>query len=115
MQIVGINSFPSSLRLKTSREFGIVRRMGCSIHTPHFILLKMPADDNFSRLGLTVSRKVGNAVCRNRVKRLLREYFRRHHHFFDPPVILSVIAKKNSGRVTARMIEQELNILIKKG
>ena len=71
----------------------------------------MPADGCFSRLGLTVSRKVGNAVCRNRVKRLLREYFRQNNRFFAQPLDLSVIAKKNSGQVTARIIKQELDIL----
>lgn len=89
--------------------------MGCRIHTPHFILLKMPSRSGFSKLGLTVSRKVGNAVCRNRIKRLLREYFRQNRHYFDQPIELSIIAKRNAGDITARDVAQELDLLKKKG
>lgn len=46
-----------------------------------------------ARLGLTVSQKVGNAVRRNRVKRLLREVFRRERALFPRGAELVVIAK----------------------
>jgi len=89
--------------------------MGCRIHTPHFILLKRESPNKKSRLGLTVSRKVGNAVCRNRIKRFLREYFRQNRHCFEKPIELSVIAKRNAGKVTINDIVQELSFLKKKG
>ncbi|HEX9777206.1 MAG TPA: ribonuclease P protein component [Geopsychrobacteraceae bacterium] len=108
-------SFPSAFRLRKAREFGLVQKMGCRIHTPHFILLKMPSRSGVTKLGLTVSRKVGNAVCRNRIKRLLREYFRQHRHNFDPPIELSVIAKRNAGEIEAKTVAGELDILKKKG
>ena len=62
---------------------------------------------------MTVSRKVGNAVCRNRVKRLLREYFRLNRHVFKPALELSIIAKRNAGGVTAKNVTQELAFLKK--
>lgn len=46
------------------------------------------------RIGLTVGRKVGNAVARNRVKRVLREFFRLHQHQFDCPVDVVVVPKR---------------------
>lgn len=108
-------SFPPSARLRKTKEFSIVGKMGCRIHTPHFILLKRISSSNFSRIGLTVSRKVGNAVCRNRIKRLLREYFRQNRHYFDQPIELSVIAKRNAGKITIDDVAQELDLLKKKG
>jgi ribonuclease P protein component len=56
--------------LKNSREFKVVQLQGKRFQTPFFILLYHPSD--FCRVGLIVSRKVGNSVVRNYVKRKLR-------------------------------------------
>ena len=74
----------------------------------------MRSGSDFSRLGLTVSRKVGNAVCRNRIKRLVREYYRQNRHEFDPPIELSLIAKKGAGEITALDVTKELDSLKKR-
>lgn len=46
------------------------------------------------RLGLTVSRKIGKSVRRNRVKRLIREYFRLHQHDFRLRADIVVVPKR---------------------
>lgn len=56
--------------------------MGCKYHTSHFVILVKNSGFNFPRLGLTVSKKVGNAVHRNKIKRQLREYFRNNKIVF---------------------------------
>lgn len=53
-------------------------KKGVRVVTPFFVLIGSSGQGP-SRLGLTVSRKVGNAVVRNRVKRQLREIFRKTH------------------------------------
>ena len=65
-----------SKRLSRSAEFERVYRQGRSVANRHLVLYSFPNDSvDRPRLGLSVSRKVGGAVERNRVKRLLREAF----------------------------------------
>lgn len=54
-----------------------MRRTGLRFQSPHFVIyLAMLPDQTLARLGLAVSRQIGNAVVRNRIKRRLRESFR---------------------------------------
>ena len=73
---MGEFSFPPALHLKKPAEFRIVLDRGVKRHTGGFIFFR--ADNSFEqpRLGISVSRKVGGAVVRNRIKRLVREAFR---------------------------------------
>ncbi len=72
--------FPKRLRLLRASEFERVFAAQNSVGNPHFVLYGAANDVGFARLGITVSRRVGNAVARNRWKRLLREAFRLSQH-----------------------------------
>ena len=100
---------PKHRRLRKTWEYQRVWKMGCKLHTPHFILLTSKSLTSHPRLGMTVSRKVGNAVVRNRVKRILREFFRLNYQRFPEPVDFSVIAKKGAANLSLRQMFAELD------
>ncbi len=58
------------------REFDSVFKEGSSLASKNLVIYARPNELGFSRLGLSVSKKIGKAVARNRVKRLLREAMR---------------------------------------
>ena len=70
--------YPRSARVRVRSEFDAVFARGHRAATPMLALHYLP-DDRPARLGFAVSRKVDTrAVIRNRIKRVLRDYFRRH-------------------------------------
>ncbi len=72
------STFPKEVRLRRRSEFLRVQERGQKITADCLLCLVLPNGraDGLTRLGLTVSTKVGNAVVRNRIRRCLRELFR---------------------------------------
>jgi ribonuclease P protein component len=62
--------------LTKRREFDLVFKEGSSLASKNLVIYARPNELDFSRLGLAVSKKIGKAVARNRIKRLLREAMR---------------------------------------
>ncbi|RMH40321.1 MAG: ribonuclease P protein component [Deltaproteobacteria bacterium] len=69
-------SWPRAVRLRTRREFVAVQQRGRRVAGRYFVALVAPAQGAHGRIGITVSKRVGNAVTRNRVKRWVREAVR---------------------------------------
>ena len=86
-------------RISRSRDFDAVYRRGRSAAGRHLVVYAFPREDlgdmRVPRLGLSVSKKVGDAVTRNRVKRVLREEF--SHRVQDIPGRLDVVVIARPG------------------
>lgn len=81
--------FPKSSRLLTRNDFDRVYRFRCKAGDGSLLVFALRNDTSATRIGLSVSRKVGNAIVRNRLKRLLREAFRLTQH--DLPTGLDLV------------------------
>ena len=81
-------------RIAGKVDFWKDRRRRKKFDTEHFILFLRKNDRDGRRLGLVVGRKVGGAVSRNRIKRLIREFFRLNQGRIPESSDLIVLAKE---------------------
>jgi ribonuclease P protein component len=102
-------------RLSRSSDFQRIYRQGRSTASRFLVLywFKRPAElaDEGPRLGLSVSKKLGGAVIRNRVKRLLREAFRANAEQLAKEYDLVVIARPQLIELVRREAEGEKGLV----
>jgi ribonuclease P protein component len=94
-------------RLKVSYQFKWVYDKGRRYNSPFFTFFAIKNNEPLSRLGVTVTRKTGNAVERNRCKRILREIFRQNKTLLITPYDLVFNVKKAMIEAPFQEIKQE--------
>jgi ribonuclease P protein component len=106
-------SFPRRERLRRRNDFLRCYREGRRRHGELVVLHALANGTDAPRLGLTVGRKVGGAVVRNRVKRRVREIYRRWSERSRLPGLdLVVHAKPPAGSASFAELEKELERLL---
>ena len=90
------------------KDFVNVNRLGKRDHTAHFIILCLGNRLGITRLGITVGKRTGNAVRRNRIKRLIREFYRLHKAHLPRGYDIVIVAKKGADRLDFWRIKEEL-------
>lgn len=82
-------------RIRKNMEFQKVYKSGKSYGNRNLVLYVYKNELNYTRIGFTVTKKIGNAVTRNRVKRRMREVSRLNFDKIKPGYDLIFIAKKS--------------------
>jgi ribonuclease P protein component len=134
--------FPARLRIKQRREFLQIQRGGRKHHVRHFIVFVSrrgptgvaptgvaptgvtptgvtptgvaPTGAVPSRLGITVTRKIGNAVARNRIKRLVREVFRLNRVRLPEGLDLVWVAKQQAAQASFADVLDDFETLVRR-
>ena len=103
------HKFGKELRVRLRRDFLRVQRRGRKHHSPNFVVASANGPSSGrTRVGFSVSRRVGNAVARNRLKRRLREFFRLHRRELPAARDLVVIAKPGAAKLSYAELVEEL-------
>ena len=107
------NRFPRQLRLREDRLIRRTLRRGRKRESAFFVCycLRLPAGP--SRVCLRISKRIGNAVARNRVKRRLREFLRTHKELWPEDSALVIRARPGAAELSYRQIGTEITDLFR--
>ncbi|MEL7603765.1 MAG: ribonuclease P protein component, partial [Bacillota bacterium] len=85
-----------SVSMKKNHEFRRLYAKGKSAATPSLVVYFRRTNRDYNQLGITVSTKIGNAVCRNRVRRRLREIYRLNEARLPRGLDMVLVARQKS-------------------
>ncbi|RYG73388.1 ribonuclease P protein component [Lentibacillus lipolyticus] len=102
-------------RIKANKEFQHVFQHGKSFANRQLVLyyIKKPGQTHF-RIGLSVGKKIGNAVTRNRIKRYLREAFHELEARIGPAYDIVIIARQPTKQMSYHDVKKSLIHLLSK-
>lgn len=106
--------FVKAEKLLNRSDFVRLSKSGEKIASRSFLVLYSPCKEKQTRLGVTVTKKIGHAPARNRIKRLVREYFRLNKHKITSKYDINIIAKKEIALLSSKEIFLSLEDIFNK-
>ena len=94
--------------LKKNKDFQKVYKKGKSYANKYLVMYVLKNDLEKNRIGISVSKKVGNSVIRHHVTRLIRESYRLHEDMFNSGLDIVVIARATARNADYHQIESAL-------
>ena len=108
-------TLPRRRILKQKRDFQIVYQNGRSLANRYLVLYVFPRKtDKGTKVGFAAGKKLGNAVIRNRLKRMLRESYRLEQSKINPDYWLLLVARKSALSVKQPVIRKAFLSLARK-
>ena len=98
----------SEERLRTDREYREVVRKGQRAGTEHFSVYRDFPGAGGRKVGISVGKRVGRAVARNRIKRVLREFYRFHKNAFPEGSRTAIVVRKALPNPCLAAVTEEL-------
>jgi ribonuclease P protein component len=101
--------------LKGRDNFKRMSKLGDNQVTPFFVFVKTSSIEQKLRLGIIATRKIGNAVTRNKIRRVVKEAFRCYvKNNIVPAIDCIIILRKKSTFVSNKKLRNDLDILLEK-
>ena len=94
--------------LKSNRDFKNVYSSGKSYANKYLVMYVLENGTDANRLGISVSKKVGNSVVRHRLTRLVRESYRLHEDIFNSGLDIVVVVRVNAKEIDYHKMESAL-------
>lgn len=94
--------------LKKNKDFQIVYKNGTSFANRYLVMYVRKNGAEYNRLGISVSKKVGNSVVRHRITRLIREVYRLREDTFNSGLDVVVIARVSAKGISYHQVESSL-------
>lgn len=94
--------------LKSYQDFQYVYHNGKSYANRYLVMYVLENNQDGNRLGISVSKKVGNSIVRHRVTRLIRESYRLHENIFNSGLDIVVIARNSASTIKYAEVESAL-------
>ena len=95
-------------KLRKNAEFRLVYKKGKSYANRYLVMYVLENDTDRNRLGISVSKKVGNSVIRHHVTRLIRESYRLQEDMFNSGLDIVVIARATARNISYHEVESAL-------
>ena len=90
----------NSESLKKNNDFRLVYKKGKSYANKYLVMYVLENSLGKNRLGISVSKKVGNSIVRHRITRLVREVYRLHEDIFNSSLDIVVVARISASSIT---------------
>jgi ribonuclease P protein component len=113
--VPGLHTYPRRERLTRTRDYETVYRCGKKRVGREFVCYVARQEGQGRKIGLAVSRKVGKAVVRNRIKRYLRQVYRTHRAEIPDDTQVVFVARPTSARLSYHDCERAVCRLLKEG
>lgn len=94
--------------LKKNSDFQKVYRQGKSYANRYLVMYMMENGTGRNRIGISVSKKVGNSIVRHRLKRLIKEAYRLQEELFQSNLDIVIIARMSAKEISYREVKSAL-------